>query len=155
MKLSIKEMNEHFASEILQWQYVAPYDFYNNELSGENVQEMLDNPYFAIFNNHSELIGYYCTGKAAQVPKGQGFGAYEEHCIDIGIGLKPNLTGQGLGTAFFSFIVQTVQEEYQLPLRLTVALFNKRAIHLYEKFGFLKAIEFSTPTEFVTMVKKM
>ena len=78
--------------------------FYNNELSGENVQEMLDNPYFAIFNNHSELIGYYCTGKATQVPKGQGFGAYEEYCIDIGIGLKPNLTGQGLGTAFFRLL---------------------------------------------------
>jgi len=67
--------------------------------------------------------------------------------------MKPNLTGQGLGTAFFSFIVQTVQEEHHLPLRLTVAQFNKRAIHLYEKLGFVKAIEFSTPTEFVTMLK--
>lgn len=153
MKLSIKEMNEHFASEILQWQYVAPYDFYNNELSDDNVQEMLDNPYFAIINNQSELIGYYCTGTAAQVPKGQDVGAYVECCVDIGIGMKPNLTGQGLGTAFFSFIVQTVQEEHHLPLRLTVAQFNKRAIHLYEKLGFVKAIEFSTPTEFVTMLK--
>ena len=54
----------------------------------------------------------------------------------------------------FSFIVQTVQQEHHLPLRLTVALFNKRAIHLYEKLGFVKAIEFSTPTEFITMLKK-
>lgn len=104
MKLAIKEMNEQFASEILQWQYVAPYDFYNNELSDDNVQEMLDNPYFAIINNQSELIGYYCTGTAAQVPKGQDVGAYVECCVDIGIGMKPNLTGQGLGTAFFRLL---------------------------------------------------
>ncbi len=155
LKLSLREMNEKYASEILQWHYAAPYDFYNNDLSDETLQEMLENPYYAIFNEREELIGYYCTGTAAQVPKGHDIGAYAACYVDIGIGMKPNLTGQGLGTAFFSFIVKTIQQEHQLPLRLTVARFNKRAICLYEKFGFVKDSEFSTPTVFITMLKKV
>jgi GNAT superfamily N-acetyltransferase len=147
-------MKEKYAIEILNWHYVAPYDFYNNDLTEETLQEMLVNPYYAIVNELEELIGFYCMGSAAQVPKGHEFRAYEECCVDVGIGLNPNLTGQGFGTAFFAFILNTIQEEHHLPLRLTVAQFNKRAIHLYEKFGFVKDIEFSTPTDFVTMLKK-
>ncbi|WP_196426715.1 GNAT family N-acetyltransferase [Lysinibacillus cavernae] len=146
-------MNETYANEILHWQYEQPYDFYNNEVSDETLQEMLENPYYAIVNDQEELIGFYCTGSAAQVPKGHEFGAYVKGCVDVGIGMNPNLTGQGLGATFFSYILMTIQQEQHTPLRLTVAQFNKRAIHLYEKFGFVKDIEFSTPTTFITMLK--
>lgn len=80
--------------------------------------------------------------------------AYLDNCIDIGIGLKPDLTGKGFGTVFFSFILSLVLKEGPAPLRLTVAKFNTRAIHLYEKLGFEKKIEFHHKTTlFVTMVK--
>lgn len=155
VELLIRNMNEKYAQEIICWQYEEPYDFYNNELSEESLREFLDNPYFAIMNEQEELIGFYCTGSAAQVPKGHDFNAYSKEYIDIGIGMKPTLTGKGFGTKFFSFIINNIQQEYTMPLRLTVAQFNKRAIFLYEKLGFVKELEFSTPTEFITMLKKL
>ena len=53
-------------------------------------------------------------------------------------------------------LVGEVHEHYKrTPIRLTVAKFNLKAIHLYEKLGFVMENEFSTDfAEFITMIKK-
>ncbi|MFO1444088.1 GNAT family N-acetyltransferase [Bacillus sp. Bva_UNVM-123] len=154
MKLHIKEINEKLAIDILTWKYEPPYDFYNNEVNAEAIKEMLDTPYHIVADQKGELVGFYCYGTSAQVPSGSQFGAYEEDFIDIGIGMNPHLTGKGNGSNFFSFILQHIQTSFpQKCIRLTVATFNKRAIHLYEKLGFEKQIEFNSgQVEFMTMV---
>ncbi|WP_369436041.1 GNAT family N-acetyltransferase [Lysinibacillus fusiformis] len=154
MQLFVREMNKRFATELLHWTYNAPYDFYNNEFTTETLKEILDNPYQAIVNDKEQLVGYFCTGISAQVPSGHIVSAYLDNYIDIGIGMKPILTGKGFGTVFFSFILSQVQREEHAPLRLTVATFNTRAIHLYEKLGFEKKLEFKhQATRFITMLK--
>lgn len=156
MQLFIKNMNEEFATEILNWKYPAPYDLYNNELNPDNLKEMLEDSYSIIVDENDRLVGFFCIGKSAIVPIGTEFGAYAEDLIDIGLGMKPELTGQGHGFNFFSFILENVQENYKdVSLRLTVAQFNHRAIRLYEKFRFVKIMEFSKgDIIFQTMVKK-
>ena len=155
LQLFVKEMNKKLASELLQWTYHAPYDFYNNECTTETLKEILDNPYYAIVNDKEELVGYFCTGTSAQVPSGHEVDAYMGNGVDIGIGMKPDLTGKGFGTVFFSFILSHVQQKEHAPLRLTVAKFNNRAIHLYEKLGFEKKLAFNhQTTRFITMLKK-
>lgn len=153
MQFYIREMNEMYAADILNWKYEKPYDFYNNDLCHESLKEFLENPYYAIVNDQDELVGFFCTGTSAQVPKGYDYGAYLDECIDVGIGMKPELTGKGSGSEFFSFILNQLQQENASPLRLTVATFNKRAIHLYEKVGFKKVMNFTASTEFITMKK--
>ncbi|KAB2328484.1 GNAT family N-acetyltransferase [Cytobacillus depressus] len=150
MRLFIRKMSEDRAVQILNWKYKVPYDFYNNE----SIKELLENSYSVVIDENDQLIGFFCVGHSAQVPSGIQYGAYTEKCIDIGLGMKPELTGQGLGFAFFSFILKHVQNVYKLvPLRLTVAKFNERAIRLYEKMGFEKKMEFSNgATVFMTMV---
>lgn len=83
--------------------------------------------------------------------------AYSEELIDIGIGMNPKLTGQGYGFTFFSFILSYIHETFNdVPIRLTVAIFNHRAIHLYKKLGFVKKMEFNKEsTEFITMVRNL
>ena len=154
MKLFIKEIDQKFALEILGWNYEAPYDIYNNEINSESISEMLDNPYYVVLDENSALVGFFCYGESAQVPIGAQFGAYNEKFIDVGIGMNPTLTGQGNGYRFSSYILQHLQGIFPLtPIRLTVAKFNKRAIHLYEKLGFEKKMEFNRETvEFITMV---
>ncbi|MBP3962885.1 GNAT family N-acetyltransferase [Paenibacillus lignilyticus] len=65
-------------------------------------------------------------------------------------------TGQGNGTSFLSFVLSSMEKTCgSLPKRLTVATFNKRAIHLYDKFGFCRESEFTKGiTEFTTMIQK-
>lgn len=128
---------EH-AQQIVRWQYEAPYEFYNGEDREEDIQELLDGSYVAVFAD-GKLAGFFCTGKSAQVPKGHLYKAYDGKLVDIGLGMHPTLTGQGGGSAFWDFVLHSVSAE---QLRLTVASFNKRAICLYEKFGFVKTMTF-------------
>ena len=79
-----------------------------------------------------------------QVPPGRPLGLYPDDYLDIGLGRQPELTGQGTGFAFCSFVLETVNAKSALPLRLTVASFNERAIHLYEQLGFRRQATFST-----------
>lgn len=153
-QLIVRDMNENFAKEILNWKYESPYDFYN--LNSDSTKEFLENKYYCVIDkSNEELIGFFCIGESAQVPTGSQFGAYSEGLVDIGIGMKPELTGRGNGSNFFSFILRQIQKNSHTPLRLTVAKFNHRAIHLYEKFGFVKTVEFmNKSTGFITMVKK-
>lgn len=153
MHLVKRYMNLDYAVEILKWKYEEPYELYNDVLNSEAIDEMLEKRYFIIVEQNNEIIGYFCTGESAQVPAGDKVDAYEETCIDIGIGMKPNLTGKGFGSTFFSFILQDIQKTHpKISMRLTVATFNERAIHLYEKFGFEKQKKFdSDAAEFITM----
>lgn len=156
MTLVIEKMNEKMAIEILNWTYEKPYDFYNNELSESAIKEMLDGTYYAILGEFNELVGFFCMGENAKVPIGNQFGVYRDDFVDMGLGMNPNLVGQGKGYNFCSFIIKFIEERFKAtPTRLTVAKFNKRAIHLYEKLGFVMENEFSTvSSEFITMVRK-
>ncbi|TKC19011.1 GNAT family N-acetyltransferase [Robertmurraya kyonggiensis] len=155
MILEIKSMNEEFAIEILDWKYEPPYDFYNNESDPQSLKELMENSYYVVVDNNKKIVGYFCIGDSAKVPIGVQFGAYNEELIDIGIGMNPSLTGKGYGATFFSFILSFIEENFlRVPFRLTVAKFNQRAIHLYEKFGFEKEMEFDRgDTRFMTMVR--
>ncbi|PKG25649.1 GNAT family N-acetyltransferase [Niallia nealsonii] len=149
-------VNEKTAAYILSWRYPSPYDLYNDTGEEESLKEFLENPYFAVINEMDEIIGFYCIGYSAQVPNGYLFGVYEEGYLDIGLGMKPELIGKGYGASFLAFILYLIEKKYgRVPLRLTVATFNERAIHLYEKFGFAKRMMFDDMiTTFQTMVKE-
>ena len=156
MKFTIRNMNEDYAVEILNWRYESPYDFYNNEVNPDSLKELLGDSYSIVLDQNNRLIGFFCTGDSAQVPAGRQFGAYSEAMVDLGIGMKPELTGQGHGSTFFSFVLRYVQDNYEgVPIRLTVAKFNERAIHLYKKFGFVQRMGFNkATTRFIAMVKE-
>lgn len=155
MQFTKRKMDKAAAVKILRWHYGEPYDFYNNEATEESINELLDGSYEAVFGD-GKLIGFLCAGKAAQVPKGIEQGVYPEGFVDIGIGMDPELTGQGNGQQFFGYAASAIQSEHpELSLRLTVAKFNARAIHLYKKFGFTEAQSFSTDAAvFITMEQR-
>lgn len=155
MNFTSQPMTNTDATEILEWRYPYPYDFYNNELDDESMSEMLEGTYHAVRTETGDLFGFYCTGNSAQVPAGRLLGIYPEGSIDFGLGIRPAETGQGKGSEFFAFVQEEIVRKHpDSPLRLTVALFNKRAIRLYEKFGFFKVKEFKTDfAVFQTMEK--
>jgi len=123
-------MTREWAGQIQEWTYGAPYDFYNQPPSEEGVAELMT--YQAIVEEH-ELIGFYCIDSPAQVPNSTY--PYSSDFTDIGLGMRPDLTGKGYGKSFVTYVMERAMERRK-PLRLTVASFNERAIHLYETVGF-------------------
>ncbi len=57
--------------------------------------------------------------------------------VEIGLGLRPELTGRGLGLEFLRAGIEYVRTRFDAErVILNVAAFNERAIKVYERAGF-------------------
>jgi hypothetical protein len=67
------------------------------------IENMITNEYYAVFDEREGIVGYFCLGEEARVPSGYRQGVYvgSASVMDIGIGMRPDLTGKGLGGQFF------------------------------------------------------
>ncbi|QTM99221.1 GNAT family N-acetyltransferase [Sediminibacillus dalangtanensis] len=152
LPVSIDALSEDCAREISSWQYEKPYDLYSHDGSPALIKELLNGSYYGATVNES-LIGYFCFGESAQVPAGKKEGFYDGTALDIGLGLRPNLTGKGLGTSFLTrgmeFGIKTFQPRI---VRLTVAAFNQRAVTVYQRVGFtIQGAFMNNNIEFIVM----
>jgi RimJ/RimL family protein N-acetyltransferase len=160
LQLSYHPADEGSAREFLQWHYEPPYDIYNCPPADleEALQYNIDpkNNVYAAFNQDDELVAYCSYGQDAQVPGGD----YSEEALDIGLMVKPELTGQGLGAAFAKEVIQNGISLYGPgKMRVTIAAFNKRAIRTWEKNGFQQTQTFKRKSrdgmEFIIMTKEI
>ena len=62
---------------------------------------------------------------------------WQGNVVDVGIGLRPELTGHGLGESFLRAQLDYATSQWSpATFRLFVAAWNGRAIRLYERLGF-------------------
>lgn len=142
------------AMEINTWTYEEPYSLYSFSGEKEVIEELLDGTYYGCCDDQGDLIGYFCFGANAQVPGGRDANLYgREDVIDIGLGMKPALTGKGIGKEFFQAGIAFATKEFNAKMfRLSVATFNTRAITLYKNIGFKQGTIFlSRGREFMLM----
>ena len=136
MLFIFRPVNETDARAFFSWRYEAPYDVYNLDPPDEEVVRFfLDskNAYYSIIDEHENLVGFCCFGSDAQVPGGD----YSINALDIGIGIRPDLTGQGHGLTYVNTVLDFAGRTFKPTLlRVTVAEFNKRAVRVWEKAGF-------------------
>jgi [ribosomal protein S18]-alanine N-acetyltransferase len=158
MKITYRLADETSAREFLQWRYEPPYDIYNCPPADleEALQYNIDskNNVYSMFDENDELVAYCSYGGDAQVPGGD----YSEDALDVGLMVKPELTGRGLGAAFAGEVIKNGIERYvPKKLRVTIAAFNKRAIRTWEKNGFQQTQTFKRMSrdsmEFIVMTK--
>ena len=120
MELRIAPAGEETLRELASWRYPPPYDFYDGDV------DPVLNPerFFGARDEQGELVGFYYFE-----PKPPD--------LDYGLGLRPDLTGSGLGLEFFLEGLEFAREQYG-PQRvfLHVAEFNERARRVYERAGF-------------------
>ena len=134
-------MEEADARAIIAWRYEGQYAIYNWE-EEDDPAEMLDrrSPHYAIKDEHGELVGFFAYGSSAYVwDSGEPHLYSEQNTITIGLGLRPDLTGQGkgLGLAFTLAGLDFAREHFHPDyFRLYVLAFNERAIRVYERAGF-------------------
>ena len=123
---------------------VKGYSFYDFEDSPETFQVLLDGTYYAVRDNHGQLTGFFCFGLNAQVPEGRKQNLYNaENVLDIGLGMKPDLTGKGKGFSFLKAVTEFAKQQFEPKyLRLSVASFNSRAIKVYTRARFKETASF-------------
>ena len=146
MQFSFQLMDADDALAVLAWHYEGPYAVYNMEDDFLDVTSakasMLDrrSPHYSVRNESGELIGFFSFGTSAYVTDYDEPHLYSENnTIAIGLGLRPNLTGQGkgLGLAFVHAGLDFARQQFAPDFfRLFVLTFNERAIRVYEKAGF-------------------
>lgn len=154
----IQTMTPQDAEKIIHWAYPSPYHLYNMDGSYEAMAGLLGSHYFSCFRGGA-LLGFFCYGLAARIPVKEGRPFYEAGDVtDIGLGLRPNLCGQGFGKAFMEEGMAYGRECLGYDrYRLTVADFNHRAIRLYTSLGFKEIGGFMRPSDnqaFIVMIGK-
>jgi ribosomal-protein-alanine N-acetyltransferase len=130
-------VREAHVREILTWHYDPPYDIYDPG-SGDienDVRYFLDpqTNCYALTGRDGELLAYCTFGQDARVPGGD----YRPEALDIGLDVRPDLTGQGRGLVFVQAVLKFARERFApVVCRVTVAAFNQRALRVWEKAGF-------------------
>ena len=125
------------------WRCDLPYDIYDGD---ESPGYFLDpaNRYAAIVTQTGDFAGYLCVGEEARVPGGD-YDPGEPEVLDLGVGMRPDLAGRGLGRAFLGAAISFCLARHQpAVLRVTVASFNDRSRALHRHVGFVEGDEFTS-----------
>jgi len=107
---------------ITGWAYEPPYDFYDGR------HEPVRNPerFHAAHDADGSVVGFYYFELKGRV-------------LEYGLGLRPDLTGQGHGLEFFRAGLEYGRDRFRPDqIVLAVATFNERAITVYERAGFAR-----------------
>jgi len=138
--MQLHPMTEQEAKAVTEWYYPPPYDVYRWPTWDEMLRdgrEFADPDiraaqYVSVRDTDThELIGYVQLFPLDRV-------------IRIGIGLRPDLCDQGLGTPIIKLAVEeAARRQPGAEIDLEVEHWNKRAIRAYEKAGFSIADEYT------------
>ena len=139
MRVTFSPIDESEVAVVTGWTYPPPFDFY--DWDPDDDPRLLTLPvarYFVARDEAGALAGFACFGESAQVPSGAAAGLYRDDLLDIGLGLRPDLTGRGLGLAYVQEVIALGTALFApVGFRLSVAAFNQRAIRTYQRAGFV------------------
>jgi [ribosomal protein S18]-alanine N-acetyltransferase len=135
-----RPMSDQEAREISWWSYDPPYDFYDATSDPDDRAELLDaerrreGSYYAAFDKRGSLVGFFQFEMKGRI-------------VEIGLGLRPDLTGRKLGLGFMLAGLEFARRHFSpTGFRLMVATFNERAILVYERAGFRRTEVFTHRT---------
>jgi ribosomal-protein-alanine N-acetyltransferase len=109
-------------AEIESWRYEPPYDFYDP--AADPIAPQHWDKLRAVLDDDGRMIGYWWLAPIRDE-------------VEVGLGLRPELTGRGLGRAFVEAELDYARAEWSpRTFRLYVAGWNARAIRVYQALGF-------------------
>ena len=133
MNVKMVELHENFAKEICnEWRYDGEYSVYNvpwDEAVKQNwsiADEAKRNIQFrGVIDENNRLIGFFRMTKD------------DNNDIEIGLGMHPELCGQGFGKEFVKIITDYAHQKFpEHKLYVEVRTFNKRAFSCYNSSGY-------------------
>jgi [ribosomal protein S18]-alanine N-acetyltransferase len=146
MKLHFQPLSQTRAREIVGWRYEHPYDFYNiqPEHTERAVKDLLEprNHCFEMLDVNEVFLGYCSFGPDGQVAGGD----YGALALDVGMGIGPDRTGQGIGALIAKAVLEFAVVKFApVRFRVTIAVFNQRAIRVWQGLGFEPVSRFLHP----------
>lgn len=130
MRYEFRVIEQEQAEDIAyNWHYDGEYSFYDMEADEEDLNEFINlkargNTTFAAMKEN-ELVGFLIVDQVDDVT------------FEIGLGMKPILTGKGMGYEFLMALMDFVKSKFTPEkIILSVATFNQRAIKVYKRAGF-------------------
>lgn len=136
MNFKFVPMTEPYAQQIASWRYEGIYAFYDSDADPTFKADLFDesgwgDKLYAVLSDDDSLSGFF------------GY-TVDGNVVEIGLGMRPDLTGKGLGASFVDQGLEFAREIHSPEeFRLFVATFNKRAILVYERAGFERVRETS------------
>lgn len=140
--MQVMPMTAAYAADIATWRYPPPYDCY--DMAGVDPAALAgtDSGFFAL-TDATSLIGFRSFGSDGRVPGG----TYDDSALDTGGGLRPDLTGRGLGRPAIQAGLAYGRARFSPPaFRVTVAAFNLRALRVIQDVGFSEVGRFEATT---------
>jgi RimJ/RimL family protein N-acetyltransferase len=126
--VKVEGWNERYSREVEPWHYEPPYDFYDLASDPDDLAANRDPTRY----EHRRAV----VGEDGRL---EAFWYFDWHddVTEVGIGLRPDLTGRGLGESFLRAQLDYASSQWQPEtFRLFVAAWNERAIRLYQRLGF-------------------
>jgi ribosomal-protein-alanine N-acetyltransferase len=134
MRYAFAPMNEKHANDIVSnWHYDGVYSFYDMAADKDDLRIFMDT------NNWRDTIKAVLDENDGLVGWASFYTENDEFWLSLG--LRPDLTGQGLGIEFVSECVRYAISQYKPindTIKLAVAVFNQRAIKVYQRAGFIE-----------------
>lgn len=131
--MRIVPMTAAHAADVVTWRYAAPYDC--DDMTGVDPGSRLVDPdagFHALVADDG-LLGFRSFRPDGRVPGG----VYDDSALDTGGGLRPELTGQGLGRKAIRTGLEFGVRRFAPPaFRRTIAAFNVRAQSVVRELGF-------------------
>jgi len=127
--VKVEEWDERYGREVASWHYEPPYDFYDLASDPDDEAAMHD----------QARASHYRAVLADGDGRLDAFWYFDwpDGAVEVGIGLRPDLTGRRQGEAFLaSQLAYAARNWHPATFRLFVAVWNERAIRLYARLGF-------------------
>jgi RimJ/RimL family protein N-acetyltransferase len=123
----VRDLTPGDLAEIATWAYDGPWSVYDSD--GPLDPGM---GYWAVEDGDGRLVGFACLGADARVP---GL-AEEPGVLDVGVGMRPDLVGQGLGPDLAHTVLTFAADQGATWLRAVVQDWNERSLRLLARLGF-------------------
>ena len=123
-----RELSVEEAETPLGWLYSGRYATYDvRGALGAN------RGFFFIEDDDGGVVGYGCVGAEARIPGVDP----EPGTVDIGYGMRPELTGQGLGRDFVGAVLEyALAGDPDARARMLILRWNDRSHRVAEAHGF-------------------
>jgi ribosomal-protein-alanine N-acetyltransferase len=130
VRFAVRPLTQADAEALAAWRYPGEYAFYDFTADPDDLSLLLDpqrrgDTFHAADGEDGRLGGFF------QVEPGPDG-------VELGLGLRPDLCGHGLGEGFTHLGIGLVRQMHgDMRITLAVAAFNRRAITVYERCGFV------------------